>query len=144
MPHRQFWLNRYAQDFIRNELPGVPPDLDATAPIGQVAGLLSQFIAGDPLKLPPQSYGFADLHVMRPEEDGVWNARTIDVRMYGWFIARDVFLCVNIVPKARIIKFRVNEDVIQAEVVRARSKLPAPLQVYEHGNGYSDVLSDRP
>jgi hypothetical protein len=140
MPHRQFWLNDYVQGWIKNTLPGVPPDWGAEAPIGQVMALFAKFIIGDHLALPPGAR-FADLHIMEPQSHSVWNARSVDARFYGWFLERDVFLCVNAMTKATALQ--VSQTGVVEQVVHKRNAMPAQLRGVQTGSGYQDVLSDR-
>ena len=140
MPHRQFWLSNYVQDWIKNILPGVPPDLGAEAPLGQVMALFAKFIIGDRLAIPPADR-FADLHVMEPEDKCVWNVRTVDARFYGWFLERDVFVCVNAMPKTTAKQ--VSQTGLIQEVVQKRNGMPPQLRGARTGSGYRDVLSDR-
>jgi hypothetical protein len=140
MPHRQFWLSSYVQGWIKNILPGVPPDRSAEAPLGQVVAFLAKFIMGDHLAVPPATR-FWDLHIMEPRDEGVWNARAIDVRFYGWFRSKDVFLCVNAMTKLTAVQ--VSQTGLINEVVLRRDNLPPELRGFQKGNGYQDVLSDR-
>ncbi len=52
----------------------------------QVIGLFHDYLSGKCLHHPE------DFHVLREMEDGIWELKTDDVRVFGWFISKDEFV----------------------------------------------------
>lgn len=57
------------------------------------------FVTGGALDYPRQ------FHDMRHRRDGVWELKTSDLRMFGWFPIRDHFICTD-VADANFVKDR--------------------------------------
>lgn len=56
------------------------------SPIMQVDGMLHSFCVG-------RSLAFSeDFHCLRPVSEGVWELKTADIRLFGWFYKRDCFI----------------------------------------------------
>ncbi len=70
---------------------------NAPTPTQQADDLFYAFISGDDLEndWPP--------HVMRPSEEGVWELRTADLRFFGWFWRKCIFV-ISAVNQAAICK----------------------------------------
>ncbi len=71
-------------------------DIEST-PAEQLDELFYHYVHGGALDFPRQ---FNDLRHIR---DGIWELKTPDLRLFGWFAEKDTFLCVNIV-NANILK----------------------------------------
>jgi hypothetical protein len=92
-------------------------------PQEQFSALVSQFISGDDLIF---NHDFKALHKnqrgMRNYDDGVWELKTADVRLFGWFCNFDWFVGAAIDEA-----WRVKEHDLYAgyreEVIRFRSGL---------------------
>lgn len=74
----------------------VLPDLDAElsggrqTPLEQVDDLLHDFVVGTNLDYYERS------HSMRPEDPGIWELKTPDVRFFGWFQSRLTFVIAEV------------------------------------------------
>lgn len=91
----------------------------ASTPTEQAENLLYQFIVGKPIKsMPPKC--------MRPEGDGVWELRTHDLRFFGWFWRKSIFVVSAIDTKARCLKGYYHGFRCQAERDRNNLDLDPP------------------
>lgn len=105
-------------------------------PEEQVYGLLELFAAGDDLT-PETMY-----RLLHPHEDGVWELKTIDVRIFGWFVAKDCFIAVFAGDATHIHNHGLHHGYIN-EVIRLRNELDLDSPKFVPG-GPENVLSLRP
>ena len=78
-------------DWLREVLAGrVWPAqcLGQASPAEQIDDLFHSFLSGEPLVFTRQ------FRAIRAEENAVWELKTPDVRVFGWFMARDCFVAV--------------------------------------------------
>jgi hypothetical protein len=77
-------------DWLRQILAGVEPprQLGQTSPAEQIDDLFHSFLSGEPLIFTRQ------FRVVRAEDNAVWELKTPDIRIFGWFMARDCFVAV--------------------------------------------------
>lgn len=88
--HRAVFATDGFRAWWEEVLPNLAMDMDlAVSPAGQIVTLLTDFVSGIRLEYPD------DLAEMRPSEEGIWEFRTADVRVFGFFPGRDVFLAVH-------------------------------------------------
>jgi len=76
------WL----QGLLRGDEPS--QRLGQTSPAEQVDDLFHSFLSGEPLIFTRQ------FRVVRAEENAVWELKTPDIRIFGWFMAKDCFVAV--------------------------------------------------
>lgn len=69
-------------------------------PEEQLYTVLEIFCAGEVLEFERQ------FHVLRQAEHGVWELKTRDLRLFGWFPKQDVFIWTNIEAKSRLLAVR--------------------------------------
>ncbi len=71
-----------------NVLPATGSTWDiTTSPIEQVDALMATFCSGDPLAV-----GRAFKHLVFRDAFGIWELKTADVRLFGWFPQKDHFI----------------------------------------------------
>jgi hypothetical protein len=77
-------------EWLQQVLDGAQPSrlLGATTPAEQIDDLFHSFLSGQPLIFTRQ------FRVVRAEENAVWELKTPDVRIFGWFMAKDCFVAV--------------------------------------------------
>jgi hypothetical protein len=80
-------------DFVRwlnGILAGARPPvhLSEATPAEQIDDLFYAFLSGRPLVFTRQ------FRVVRAEENAVWELKTPDIRIFGWFMAKDCFVAV--------------------------------------------------
>jgi hypothetical protein len=87
-PQRLIYGHPRFRAWMENVLPNLAADgffAGAPSPREQVDALLHRFIAGYAIQsFPPKC--------IKPEHNGVWELRTYDVRVFGWFWRRGVFI----------------------------------------------------
>ncbi|SDS02709.1 hypothetical protein [Bradyrhizobium canariense] len=76
------WL----KEILNGEQP--PQLLGRTSAAEQVDDLFHSFLSGEHLIFTRQ------FRVVRAEENAVWELKTPDVRIFGWFMAKDCFVAV--------------------------------------------------
>ena len=74
------------QGLLRGDEPS--QRLGQTSPAEQVDDLFHSFLSGEPLIFTRQ------FRVVRAEENAVWELKTPDIRIFGWFMAKDCFVAV--------------------------------------------------
>lgn len=87
-----------AVDWIETNLDVVEADGfydNAATPLQQADDLFYSFVSGEDMASdwPP--------HVMRPSVNGVWELRTPDLRVFGWFWRKGVFIISSIDTASR-------------------------------------------
>jgi len=77
-------------EWLQEHLHGDGPSqrLGQTSPAEQIDDLFHSFLSGEPLIFTRQ------FRVVRAEENAVWELKTPDIRIFGWFMARDCFVAV--------------------------------------------------
>lgn len=68
------------------------------SPLEQLFATLESFCAGEALEFERQ------FHVLHAAEYGIWEIKTRDLRLFGWFPTRDVFVWSNIEAKSRLLE----------------------------------------
>ncbi len=76
------WL----REILRSDEPS--QRVGQTSPAEQIDDLFHSFLSGEPLIFTRQ------FRVVRAEENAVWELKTPDIRIFGWFMARDCFVAV--------------------------------------------------
>jgi hypothetical protein len=120
--------------WLVQRLPSEPADRGGRqSPAEQVDDLLHRFITGRPLA------NERDLHPLRPTAHCVWELKTIDVRIFGWFPNRDVFVAVN-GAMAKLVKDMGIYGGFRNEVCTFRDRLDLDEPKCLQGSMVSDVL----
>lgn len=96
-PIRSFFLRQEAIDDIQNKIVGAPSDrgLD-TSPLEELNDLLTVYVGGNQLAFGGQ------FHPLEHVDAGIWELKTVDVRVFGWFAAHDHFVCTNVDMKKTV------------------------------------------
>lgn len=115
----------------------------AETPVEQLNDLVAHFAMGGELDMPRH------FHIMRPRGDSVWELKTADVRLMGWFAAKDVFICTSVLD-AQLVKGTEDSRVASgnlysglcAEAVRYRNELDLDPPKFVPGEHPEDVVSN--
>jgi hypothetical protein len=77
-------------EWLKEALDGAAPTtlLGSTTPTEQIDDLFHSFLSGQPLIFTRQ------FRVVRVEDNAVWELKTPDIRIFGWFMAKDCFVAV--------------------------------------------------
>jgi hypothetical protein len=76
---RYVFLTPECVSWIMGPLRSIPKsDTAQSTPPGQLEAKLTRFCEGSRLSI-------QDMHIMLPHKHGVWEVKTVDVRVFGWF-----------------------------------------------------------
>lgn len=91
-PSRLLYAFPHVVDWLANALPVLRPLDPGTelVPLEQVDVLFHDFVSGEDFAYYERS------HSLRPAELGVWELKTLDVRVFGWFPKKGVFVMANV------------------------------------------------
>jgi hypothetical protein len=122
--------------WLQNTLPnlesmGIGED---ETPVEQLYGLLDLYLTGEQLNLGD------NYKPMHPHGDGVWELRTTDVRIFGWFPIRDHFVAVIADSTERVHQYGLHSP-YRREVVRFRNSLNLDEPKFVAGVTENDILS---
>ena len=120
------WLGRTAPQLQRDWHGRLSPD-------EQLYDLFRRFLSGGRLEYENE------FHELKPLELDVWELKTTDVRIFGWFVGKCVFVAVSADLKNRITELGLYPG-YRDEVVRFRDKLDLDEPKYQPGASYEDVL----
>lgn len=118
-----------------NVLPGLPADRSTETPQEQLWDCWLRFCLGEVLH-----YGTHFKH-LKHAGDGVWELKTVDVRIFGWFPTRDVFVAVEGDTKIELVRNRSYGQHIRS-VMAYRSSLPLDEPKYIAGDDPNAVVSN--
>jgi hypothetical protein len=144
MPWRQLYgypaghLANHLIPWLRDTLPAMRSQVGAEeSPEEQVYGLLDLYVTGEPLIL-------GDMYKpLNPHPNGVWELRTIDVRIFGWFHRQDCFIGVFANDSTPVHRHRLHTGYAN-EIVRLRNSLDLDEPKFIPGADPNAVLSIRP
>jgi hypothetical protein len=130
----------YLSEKLKNWMNDVLPQLQATWQTEltcqeQVGALVESFCAGDELDSSTQ------FRALRPIGQGVWELKTGDVRMFGWFVKKDHFIGV-VAHDAYRVKYHDLYHGLIGEVVRYRDALDLDDPKFVPGDNPHAVLSN--
>jgi len=122
--------------WVRDDLPILQSDrrLDVT-PLDQFDTLTVDFCTGQELIIG------AEFHALLPASKGVWELKTPDLRIFGWFPLRDHFIAV-VGHLASKVKARALYAKLRDEVVAFRDELDLDPPKYVPGDDPNVVLSN--
>ncbi|AUN33298.1 hypothetical protein [Niveispirillum cyanobacteriorum] len=108
-------------------------DRGALPPIEQVTQRFHDFVTGRPLVY---NQGAKNLD---PMVDGVWELKTHDVRIFGWFAAPSCFVAVNGALRSALVSHARFTPFIE-EVTQLRNNLPLDEPKFIPGGVLRNVL----
>lgn len=127
LPHVIYWMD--------NVLPGLETDgyiSGANRPAEQLEALLYDMISGKTVfEMPP--------HCMEPEGDGMWELRTHDLRLFGFFWRKGTFIITAADTKARCLQHGLYEG-YRNEGQRHRDRLDLDPPKFVPGRDPNHVL----
>ena len=128
MPRAVRWMN--------DKLEGLDADgyhENAQSPMMQTDDLFYTFVSGGVIESdwPP--------HVMRPPREGVWELRTADLRFFGWFWRKGIFIISAVDQAVRCKKFRLYAG-YRKQCVRDRQSFGFDGEPFVIGESINEVL----
>ncbi len=124
------------QKWVSEKLPQLASNWDLDEqPIEQFDGLLDTFCGGHPL-----TYG-SDLRCLFEHENGIWELKTADLRIFGWFVQRDYFIAVRAGSAWFIKEHKLYKGFI-GEVMRERDALDLDAPKFIEGKDPNVIVSN--
>ena len=121
LQYRSFYASQHLTYWIGETLVNVPRQYDeALEPIEQVDQLLQRFAEGKRL-----SYG-REFKCLSPIGDCIWELKTKDVRIFGWFPIMDCFIGAAADDATRVKSLNMYAP-YRDEAVRFRTRLGLPF-----------------
>lgn len=123
VPVRLLYATAVARAWLETGLAELPRIWDAELePVEQVDALLQRYAAGRALQ-----YGDGgDIRCLEPCGDGVWEFKTKDVRIFGWFPVMDVFVATNAKDADTVKRLHLYGPMVR-EAGRVRDQLNLPF-----------------
>lgn len=133
-PECRRWFDKELRNLIAVDSSNLPPRQ-------QFAMLLKDFITGKSFDHP------RDFRRLRPVAEDVYELKTPDLRVFGWFPVRDTYIavtacCLDEVKSLNIDRPKFDPYLRFIElVINYREKLDMDEPKYTKGAGYYDVIS---
>lgn len=117
LENRQIYLSKAAQVWLEKKLPVLEAKWKSDqSPSVQVASLLADFCAGEKIAVRRQ------FHILNPRHHSVWELKTADVRLFGWFCFKDIFILVSCEEASTLKSVKVGQpDLYQRNVEHVRN-----------------------
>lgn len=133
---RKVFLLPDVKNWIENVLPGLGSTHNIeVSPLEQLDAMLYEFCSGKPLAVSQR------FRKMRPIDNGIWELKTADLRVFGWFPEKDCFLASHC-DLTRKIKHHNLYHGYCADSVRLRNALDLNEPKYIVGDDPNAVVSD--
>lgn len=133
---RCLYLSDKLKNWIEKDLPSLKATWETEISCKeQVVELLELYCSGEPLNYEEQ------FHIVRPIREGVWELKTGDVRIFGWFHTKDHFIGV-VADDAYRVKLHDLYVGYVGEVVRFRDALDLDEPKFIAGENPYAVLSN--
>lgn len=138
-PREQEWRNIFVLPDLHQWLVDVLPTLGSTwnieqSPIEQLDALIATFCSGETLTF---GWQFKPLTHLR---DGIWELKTADLRMFGWFYMKDCFVGTDANLKDLIGRLRMYRPYCD-QAVRRRERLDLNEPKFIQGDDPNAVVS---
>jgi hypothetical protein len=135
-PCRAIYVSERLGIWLRDDLPNLGSTWNIEAsPAEQLDAKLNIFVSGETL-----TFDY-DLKPIQPIGQGVWELKTEDLRVFGWFPSVDVFIGV-VADTAQRIKDIGLYAGYRNEVVLFRKKLDLSEPKFIDGDQPNDVVSN--
>ena len=138
---RTFLAFERVAKWVAETLPELERDLDAElTPQEAFDALMAIFCGGTVLAIPK------NFHPMRPvggdgNEQGIWELRTLDLRIFGWFPVKDVFIAVSAHTAKRVKDQGIYPGLV-LEAVGFRNRLDLDEPKFIEGGDPHAVVSN--
>lgn len=134
---RRIYLGPKLVEWINNVLPNLESDRGLeTSPQGQFDELAAIFCSGETLTF---DWQFKPLNYV---QDGIWELKTADLRIFGWFPEKDCFVGVIADTKARIVEYKLVTPYSNVEVAPFREALDLDQPKFIDGTDPHAVVKD--
>lgn len=138
---RLMYTSSKLKEWVTNELPKLDSQWDvANSPEMQFEEYMDVYASGLPLTLDRQIKAFQP-KVLEPIGDGVWYLKTPDLRVFGWFYAKDCFIGVVADTAERVKTYNLYQG-YRGEVVHFRNALDLDEPKFIPGTDPDVVISN--
>lgn len=136
MEMRRIFLLPCARDWLVEVLPTTESTWKIeVSPVEQLDALVYEFCSGKPLKIGTRFKSLVHLG------EGIWELKTADLRLFGWFVAKDSFVVSDCDHADRIKRVNLYKGYCE-QAVRRRNALELDEIKYVGGDNPDDVVSD--
>lgn len=133
---RRIYLLPRAFEWISEVLPGADSSWDLeNRPNEQLDALIYEFCSGVPLQIGRRFKALVHLG------DGIWELKTADLRLFGWFTQKDCFVASDCDDAGRVKKVGLYRGYCQ-QAVRLRDALDLDEPKFITGDDPDDVVSN--
>ena len=134
---REIYISQRLKAQLSNDLPTMASlwGVEQQSPLQQVDARTAAFVAGEPLSFDTQ------FNVLKPHRHGVWEIKTADVRIFGWFVRKDCFVGV-VMHDATFVKKHDLYLGLVGEVIRFRNSINLDEPKFVAGEHPNDVVSN--
>ena len=133
---REIYASPKLRNWIETTLPALVSSWNIElSPAEQLDALGAIFAAGEPLTFGRQFKPLTHIH------DGVWELKTADLRIFGWFYRKDCFVGV-VADETSNVKAHGLYRGYAGEVLRFRDQLTLKAPKFLPGDQPNDVVSD--
>lgn len=133
---RTFFASQRLVRWFNDELPILASNWNIESkPDQQLDSLLGKYVSGDVMCFQ------WDLFPLTPHEKCVWELKTADLRVFGWFASIDCFVGVVADTAERVKLYKLYAGYI-GEVVRYRQSLDLNEPKFVEGKEAADVISN--
>lgn len=136
LPERMIYVSKKVEKWVSEELPEAEAFWGTEiSPLEQLVEEFDAFCRGDELAV---EY---DFRCLRPAADGVWELKTPDLRVFGWFPLKNCFVAVVGHLANHVKKHNLYLGLI-GEVVRFREVLPIDPPKFISGDDPDVIVSN--
>lgn len=136
LEHRVIYASRKFEAWVSHDLPKLTSEWEIeSTPLEQLDALAEIYASGEAL-----TYGHR-FKVLKPALNGVWELKTFDLRIFGWFKERDCFIAV-VADLAGHVKEHSLYPKYRDEVVQFRAVLNLDQPKFIPGDDPNDVVSN--
>lgn len=133
---RLIYMGPKVMPWILEHLPEAVTDQDTEIqPVEQLDDLLNSFCAGECLSIGRQ------IKLLRHWDGGVWELKTLDLRLFGWFPRVDTFICNAVDFATHIKRFGLYAG-YRGETIRFRDLLPLDEPKFIQGDDPHGVITN--
>ena len=134
---RAIYMSARVKRWIEEELPALEPKwVTELSPAEQLFIRVQDFCSGEAIAI-----GF-HLKALRCHGNGIWEIKTDDIRLFGWFPHKDCFVAVHADQKSRLLHFTSMVQSYINDTVKFRSELSLDEPNFVTGEDPYDVVSN--
>lgn len=136
---RCIYFSQHAVNWMKEKMPNLKPAWVSELSLQRQSDtFLEDFCAGVDLTVGPQ---FHNMEPSDPNHHGIWELKTADLRYFGWFYRKNVFI-VWACNQAGFIKEYHLENGYRDEAVLFRESLDLDPPPFVPGNNPYDVITE--